>query len=436
MQMKRSPIRLSSSQCIEKRSQTAIPEVTIHDIPKEIYGEIFLNLGFDLNSFGTMRLVSGAYKGYIDAYCQSLVDTYFPYLRFEQSYINNPLGLVYQEFNYYKDRYPNIAISDILCALSGDSERIKSVQSEVNKATLYAMLLANGNKLDHIPENDKQFDLHIPSQLFAIYAGRGDIDFLNNYEGKLFVQAIGLALLNACSKGRIEVVKYLLNIFSSNNNRFKLSFETLDLMHAINAAAGAGYVDIVEFLFNQNMSDQLDPSEPFHKAASKGHLDVVDFFLNAAVDMQSKCQAFSQALKNGHLKVAEHLYKKINNDIEAIVVMMKEKGTYTEENDYSLRGARILYFNFKKSLHDAARNGHDNTVEYILANCHFEDYELDAPLNDAIGNGHLKVVKRLLPLCCQDKSMIFTAIKEGKVNRQPIVGKENMSEQKVPVVRR
>jgi ankyrin repeat protein len=149
------------------------------------------------------------------------------------------------------------------------------------------------------------------------------------------------ALLCACWKGHIAVVKMLLdkdaNIEAQNNNRKTALFY----------ACSMGHIAVVEMLVDKgaNIEANKDGIAPLLRASDYGHIAVVEMLINKGANIDAKNKngntALMQASANGHI---------------AVVEMLLDKGANIEAKSNS----------GETPLHSACYNGHIAVVEILL----------------------------------------------------------------------
>ncbi|XP_067661991.1 ankyrin-3-like [Haliotis asinina] len=182
----------------------------------------------------------------------------------------------------------------------------------------------------------------------------------------------------ACSRGRLEVVKYVLSQNIVDINSRGRSKKTPAMI-----AAESGYKEVVELLMEKgaNMSLVSDRgSNILHLACSRGRLEVVKYVLSQnIVDINSR----GGSKKTSAMNAGESGYKEV-------VELLVENGA-----DLSLvcdRGSNIL--------HLACSKGHLEVVKYVISqnivDINGKEIQNMTPVMMAAKSGHKEVVEFLV----------------------------------------
>lgn len=408
-----SPTESNSAQNQTPLSEEMNPEISILDLPEEIYREIFSQLGLNFYDLGDIRQVSTKHKSFIDAYCRQFIQKYFPSLMTKDTYKHNPLGLIYQEINYYKEQYPNIELSHILSALIGDNEQFKLLNYQT-RITLYAISLAKGFRLKDVQNPDQKFYQDVNELVYIAAAGNGSLDLIKKHTTPISLEMACKALAHACLRGHIHIVNFFLAAAKHLEQKYgKNMLESLDIGNALKNAASGGHIDIINLLINLEELKEINLIDSTLAATKKGHLAIVELLLPklSTKSVLDKIVILNAALENGHHLVAKYLYEHIRNEIES---NNNREPCSSNNTKLSLPEQTLSVF-LQEGLKTAAKNGHCKTVEFILLKKQFSAEQLETPIHDAIENGHFRVVETLLPHCQLSKTMLYGAVKSGNI---------------------
>ncbi|XP_067652079.1 putative ankyrin repeat protein RF_0381 [Haliotis asinina] len=212
----------------------------------------------------------------------------------------------------------------------------------------------------------------------------------------------------ACSKGRLEVVKYIIS-----QNIVDINCRGLGKKTAAMIAAGCGHKEVVELLVENGADLSLacaSGSNILHLACSRGRLEVVKYILSQnIVDINSrglkKKTPVMNAAESGHKDVVELLVEKGANlslacDTGSNILHFTCSKGRLEVVKYIL-SQNILDINSrgmmkKTPVMNAAESGHKEVVELLVENG--ADLSLTYGtgsniLHLACSKGHLEVVK-------------------------------------------
>ncbi len=216
-------------------------------------------------------------------------------------------------------------------------------------------------------------------------------------------------LFDACKKGNVGLVKYLIekgaNVNAENNNkRTLLSFAsilghlelvkylvekgaTIDIGSETSwvpliVSSFKGHVAIVKHLVEKGANVNIEnctKHTPLHVVCETGHFELVKYLIekNANVNLANTYgnTPLYFASKQGHLKIVKHLI---------------EKGANVDAAANNQKWA---------PLHVACQEGHINITEYLIeigANIHVENDHKCTPLHVACDNGCFEIVRYLL----------------------------------------
>src|SRR5579875_418558 len=185
-----------------------------------------------------------------------------------------------------------------------------------NIALFYATKYGKYNIVEYLIDKytDDNFYIIVNSAFF----GHKDIlEFLLKFE--VTINELNIALKYACSNGRSEIVKYLLEIGANNyENAFYMSCVKghielvklfLDKVNIkVSYACINGNLKIIELLINYGADDL---NEGLINACKYGHLDVVKFLIYRGAKNLNK--AFKVACKNDHSEIVNYLFNYVNN---------------------------------------------------------------------------------------------------------------------------
>ncbi|KAK7453250.1 hypothetical protein VKT23_011926 [Stygiomarasmius scandens] len=201
--------------------------------------------------------------------------------------------------------------------------------------------------------------------LLHIAAENNDLDFIKTLLNKginIDVQDYfgSTALYYASREGGLETVKFLVN----NGARIRGGY---GIDTAVHAAARGGYLDIIEFLFENENND----------------LDLIQILLNKGINNDVEDSYGGTAL----------YYVARDGNLEAVKLLT---------NNCSKVGGR---FRVEKAVHAAARGGHLDVIKFLAwtgANCSsilsLQGFKSMTPLHNAAENGHVDVIKFLLEM--------------------------------------
>jgi ankyrin repeat protein len=180
----------------------------------------------------------------------------------------------------------------------------------------------------------------------------------------------------ACSKGRLEIAKYLFD------HGARIDGTNVSGLTPFDCACVSGQIDLCRWLFQSNQID-LNPPEgstklpPLSYAALHGKQEIVEWLVNMGANHQARSAHGSTALMdaahNGHLNIVKFLYR---------------------------NGASLDSFDSEKvrAIHLAAAGGHLDLVQFLEENGVAID-QPDAfgktPFLHACSGGHLKVTQWL-----------------------------------------
>lgn len=132
-----------------------------------------------------------------------------------------------------------------------------------------------------------------------------------------FVTPFGSWLHVAARTGELEMVKFLVEV-GMNIHINEGVPKSAPLAHA----ASEGYLNIVEFLYNQGAKfDVSDPNRnPLFSAIYGGHIEIAKFLIQNGIDITVKYTgdtmkdmgAYEFAIERGQLEIADYLKKKLN----------------------------------------------------------------------------------------------------------------------------
>ncbi len=394
--MKRGPNRKSFT-TNSKRARYN-PELSIDDLPREMFNELFSHIGFEFEDLASIRLVNKEWKAHLDSYCRFLIDKYFQYLKsaHPEDYETNPLGLVYREYHFYK-QFPNLDMSDILAALTGNYAQISSCKDEKSKATLYAIFLANGYPLPDILEDTPEYNLHIPSIAFAFAANNGDISFLKNHNHHLLGEGVKQALIYASCKGHVSIVQYLLDTFDTVDTPAELLISSGPHKKTYIEAASKGQTNVCELLANRWSFTSDICGNALKMSASNGHFETVRFIIHkhnfgySAINMSLR-----EALSNGHLEVGLYLSKKEDKAIKEFQEKLLEKGFKAEAKQFLDDAITLNVASINEVLLTVARKGYSHIIDFLFENYRFEQDKILQAFFQATLNGHTIIVDYIL----------------------------------------
>ena len=169
----------------------------------------------------------------------------------------------------------------------------------------------------------------------------------------------------ACSKGHLEIVKFLIEEKGCNHTQVYQEEESLPIS-PLHVACGYGHLDIVRYLVDEQSVDlagaNSDNVTPLHAACAMGHLEIVKF-------------------------------------------LIEEKGCNPAQTYLTKEGIEI------SPLHSACETGHVDIVRYLV-----DEQSVDpnsdnstgtsfTPLHMACSEGQLEVVKFLIEKGCDPTQM-------------------------------
>lgn len=392
--MKRGPDRQRST-ANSKRAR--YNPLSIDDLPADMFNELFSHIGFEFKDLANIRLVNKEWKAHLDSYCRILIDRYFKYLKsaHPEDYETNPLGLVYREYRFYK-QFPNLDMSDILAALTGNHAQISSCKDENSKAILYAIYLANGYTLPDILDDTPEFNLYIPSMAFAFAANNGDISFLKNYKHHLHSGGVAQALLFASRKGHVSIVQYLLDTFDTLDTPAELRISSQLRQKAYIEAASEGQTKVLKVLDNNIFSDETF-DKALIKSAGNGYLKTVKFLIHTLnFEYNVTHASFREALSNGHLEVGQYLSKRGDDAIKKLQEKLLANG-FSALAKKLLDDAIALNIDaMNEVLFSSAYKGYSHIVDFLFENYTFEQNIILEAFYRATRNGKAHIVPSIL----------------------------------------
>ena len=225
-----------------------------------------------------------------------------------------------------------------------------------------------------------------------------NVDKLKDQEGKMPIHW-------ATESNQTEIVKDLLNY---TNQSQPGDFQGLTPIHL---AASLGLLDMVKFWtnFNSNNCNKEPKSNfwntPLHLAVNGGHLDVVKYLYNQNYEdgnynyklllNKEIMSPIHVAAKMGHLDIMKFLFEKIKtpptgpnryNSYVSYKYQVKDHWVKKDQRGWT-------------PVHWAAKNGHQDIVEFLLTTVHekfpFSDAIRKSSLTLAAECGHLDIVKFL-----------------------------------------
>jgi ankyrin repeat protein len=233
---------------------------------------------------------------------------------------------------------------------------------------------------------------------------------------------INTVFINACDKGDLELVKFVLH-----DSRLKFKAEPVNTYVSSEPVSGfylackSGYLDIVQYLLNSKEIEihpdiNGDNGQALKNACSEGHFEIVKYLL-CGKELKTKAKFFPSALiaasNKGHLDIVKYLLTdpKVNKDVNVSFYNNEAflnacSGNHVDIAKYLLTSHEFKNnVNIKDYINSAifhcCIDGAVNTLDYILhlpeaqehLNIHFND---DAPFICAIEERHMHVVNYLI----------------------------------------
>ena len=177
-------------------------------------------------------------------------------------------------------------------------------------------------------------------------------------------------------------------------------------------AALRGHKDVVALLLANRAKVNAKENSgvtPLHLAASEGHQDVAELLLANKADINAQDNdgytPLYEAVRVGHKELEEFLRARggldpteihdaaAKGDLKKVRALLKLNPNLASDNN---RPGRMT------PLHEAARSGHKEVVQILLANgalVNASDGMGMTPLRFASANGHEEVAALLLPIC-------------------------------------
>lgn len=161
--------------------------------------------------------------------------------------------------------------------------------------------------------------------------------------------------------------------------------------HAFAIAAGGGHLHILEWLYYITRGIRKVTGDVVENAAENGHLHVLEWGYNYQDRFPFTLMSYIAAVAGGHLNVLTWLRLHCESPVPAdITVFAAQHGRtemlrlFAEHGHYVKNGVACA----------AAKNGHLETLQYVIQCGHFPFTEHELMV-EAIRNGHLVVVQFL-----------------------------------------
>lgn len=208
-----------------------------------------------------------------------------------------------------------------------------------------------GNKLKVVKYLARKQDFLLPGYKIVFLATRvSDITMIKYLAETLhydFSEEHGKStpLHVACSIGKLDAVKYFLEILKHN-----ASSKGLDGYQPIHAAAHYGQLEIIKYLAHSHFNSITALTEygetPLHLASCFGHMSVIKYLM-----LEHKCDPLSKYTENSSFDEAV-----INGKIEVVKYFVRKL-----KWDSTLKAKSLSTY-----LFSAARNGHLPLVTYFI----------------------------------------------------------------------
>ena len=206
-----------------------------------------------------------------------------------------------------------------------------------------------------------------------------------NYRALMFGFINGFFLDDAfsefCSKGRIEIIKYL-----CETCHVKASYE------AISIASINGHLNLVKYLYETCHAKAS--YNALSKASRSGNLEIVKYVYETC-HAKVEYNVLRKALDHDHLDVVKYLYEICHAKVDDDVLSIASQKGYLDivKYLYETCHAKVTY----KAMNNASLNGHLDVVKYLYETCH-EEVSYEA-ITNASRNGHLDIVKYFYETC-------------------------------------
>jgi hypothetical protein len=156
------------------------------------------------------------------------------------------------------------------------------------------------------------FDITVKNNLALIYAcKKGKIELVKYLisKGCDITAQENYAVINASENGRLNVVKYLVSLGADITDRNNL---------ALRCACANGHLQTVKYLISVGADIHAENDEPIVRASSEGYLNVVKYLVSQGADITAQDnQALTEARiygKTNTVKYIEKLSKMIKNN--------------------------------------------------------------------------------------------------------------------------
>ncbi|CAG2242508.1 unnamed protein product [Mytilus edulis] len=248
---------------------------------------------------------------------------------------------------------------------------------------------------------------------------RGNIDIvkllLHKQNDDCHMYDMRVAMNDACSGGRIELVQWLLK---SSNRHDKFDMEFVLKWVCINE-----HLNLATWIFDNIDHSSISWSSLFHWVCSKGHIASMNFLLQK---IDNKLLNFKRALTDtcieGHLNVVHRLFEihrfslievkhamnecirfehaiinkwiMQNIGINANDIKMTLEWTQ-ENNNIRLMTFLVLNIDITDTINILCSKGHFELIQWILLNVHAPLLDFNILMNEASRHGRLDIVKNI-----------------------------------------
>jgi ankyrin repeat protein len=205
-------------------------------------------------------------------------------------------------------------------------------------------------------------------------------------------KVLRLSLMDVCSSGDLNVLKYLVSIGADIHVRNNLAFQTACLY---------GHIEVVKYLYSLGADYQYDNWLAFIKAIEGGELEVVQFFYSLGADIHAlNNRAIRLASKFGHLNIVHHLHS-LGADIHALnddaVQLASQNGHLDVVVFLHSLGANVRAGN-GHAFKQAAYNSHLHVVKFLHSVSDSTQADKDYALDSAVWHCDKEMVAFLISI--------------------------------------
>lgn len=303
-----------------------------------------------------------------------------------------------------------------------------------------AMLRQRGAKVKHNPDYEI-----ILNRIFldATACGYWDIvDECLTPTGNISLFCCILAFKNACEFGRLNIVRYLINLKAEMvASGLSNGFIKEDINTALLLASSNGHLDVIKELMNRKFLSGLDPkdengSTPLLLAINNGHLEVVKFLLENGADFNAEDVVHFGVLlfacKSGNLDLFRFIWEKmpikdINVRTEYGMTPLSTASYHDQPKLVEIlldMGAKINIEGdgYENALLGACLNNNLQIVKLLLAK--LEPEAMDAVISKLLfymcakgGYGEVAIIEELFKKCSKVEIDYMALIKVAKDSR-------------------